>query len=72
RTEAAKARGTARGADHRLSGLQEEMALRTRRGRQHVDVEEPAAPESSYTSPTATDFSQPSPPLDIAEDAPPL
>ncbi|MFJ6743115.1 hypothetical protein ACIQOU_30070 [Streptomyces sp. NPDC091279] len=75
RTEAAKARGTARGADHRLSGLQEEMALRTRRGRQHADVEEPATPsapklESSYANRTATDFVEPSQPPEGEQDAP--
>ncbi|WP_251058497.1 MULTISPECIES: MobF family relaxase [unclassified Streptomyces] len=63
RAEAAKVRSTARGAEYRQSGLQEEMTRRTRRGRQHADVEESPAPsapkpESSYANRTTTDFSQ--------------
>ncbi|WP_234323528.1 MobF family relaxase [Streptomyces sp. NRRL F-2580] len=77
RTEAAKARSTARGADHRVSGLQEEMTLRTQHGRQRADVEESAArsapkPEYPYANRTAMDFVQPSPPPDNAQDAPPV
>ncbi|MGW5401985.1 MobF family relaxase [Streptomyces sp. NPDC003952] len=77
RTEAAKARSTARGADHRVSGLQEETILRTQRGRQRADVEESAAssapkPEYPYANRTAMDFVQPSPAPDNAHDAPPV
>ncbi|RXS81483.1 conjugal transfer protein TraA [Streptomyces sp. TM32] len=76
RAEAAKARSTARGADHRVSGLQKEMTLRTHHGRQHADAEEAATPSSplpdhSYAYRT-TDYTQPSPPPDAAQDAPPV
>ncbi|MCH0566936.1 MobF family relaxase [Streptomyces sp. MUM 2J] len=77
RTQAAKARSTARGADHRVSGLQKEMTLRTQLGRQGADVEESAAPstpkpESSYANRTSMDYTQLSTPPDSAQDAPPV
>ncbi|WP_327376528.1 relaxase domain-containing protein [Streptomyces sp. NBC_01216] len=76
RAEAIKARSTARGADHRVSGLQKETSLRHRRGGQHVDVGESVAPtspspDSSYASRTAMDHTQPALP-DSAHDAPPV
>ncbi|WP_327368548.1 MobF family relaxase [Streptomyces sp. NBC_01217] len=77
RAEAIKARRTARGADHRVSGLQKEASLRTQRGRQHADADESVAPsspkpESSYANRTAMDYTQPGPPPDSAQDAPPV
>ncbi|WP_241838018.1 MobF family relaxase [Streptomyces sp. CB03234] len=73
--EAAKARSTARGADQRAAGLQEEMARRTQRGLQHADAEESASPsapkpESSYADRTTADFPQQYPPSEAVQDAP--
>ncbi|MCX4549592.1 MULTISPECIES: MobF family relaxase [unclassified Streptomyces] len=71
RAEAVKARSTARGADHRVSGLQKEMTLRTQRGRQHTDVEESAAPSSpTPENHTAMEYAQLSSPPDAAQDVP--
>ncbi|MCZ4118123.1 MobF family relaxase [Streptomyces sp. H39-S7] len=77
RAEAIKARSTARGADHRVSSLQKEGLLRTQRGGQHLDADESVAPsspkpESSYANRTAMDHTQPGPPPDSAQDAPPV
>ncbi|MFJ2414374.1 MobF family relaxase [Streptomyces brevispora] len=77
RAEAIKARSTARGADHRVSSLQKEGRLRTQRGGQHLDADESVAPsspkpESSYANRTAMDHTQPGPPPDSAQDAPPV
>ncbi|MFF9346653.1 MobF family relaxase [Streptomyces sp. NPDC014734] len=74
RAEAARARSTAHGADHRMSGLQNEMALRTRRGRHDAEESaESSAPkhESPYANRTALDYAQPSLP-DTAQDTPPV
>lgn len=76
RAEAIKARSTARGADHRVSGLQNETRLRAQHGRQHVDADEsevPSSPkpESPYAERTAVDHTQPVPP-DSTHDAPPV
>ncbi|MFD4210520.1 hypothetical protein ACFWRG_31545, partial [Micromonospora tulbaghiae] len=76
RAEAIKARSTAHGADHRVSGLQKETSLRAQHGRQHVDADESAVPsapkpDSSYANRTAVDHTQPAPP-DSAHDAPPV
>ncbi|MET8690543.1 MobF family relaxase [Streptomyces sp. NPDC004732] len=76
RAEAIKARSTARGADHRVSGLQKETRLRAQHGRQHVDADEsevPSSPkpESPYANRTTVDHTQPVPP-DSAHDAPPV
>ncbi|TYR58635.1 AAA family ATPase [Streptomyces parvus] len=77
RAEAIKARSTARGADHRVSSLQKEGRLRTQRGGQHLDADESVAPsspkpESWYANRTAMDHTQPGPPPDSAQDAPPV
>ncbi|GAA2951482.1 MobF family relaxase [Streptomyces enissocaesilis] len=77
RAEAIKARSTARGADHRVSSLQKEGRLRTQRRGQHLDADESVAPsspkpESSYANRTAMDHTQPGPPPDSAQDAPPV
>lgn len=76
RAEAIKARSTAHGANHRVSGLQKEASLRSQHGRQHVDADESVAPsspkpDSSYANRTAMDHTQPAPP-DSAHDAPPV
>ncbi|MFG2671583.1 MobF family relaxase [Streptomyces sp. NPDC048445] len=76
RAEAIKARSTARGADHRVSGLQNETRLRAQHGRQHVDADESEVPsslkpESTYAKRTAVDHTQPVPP-DSTHDAPPV
>ncbi|MYX77626.1 relaxase domain-containing protein [Streptomyces sp. SID3915] len=77
RTEAIKARSTAHGADHRVSGLQKETILRAQHGRQHVDADESVAPSSpkqnsSYANRTTMDYTRPGPPPDSAQDAPPV
>ncbi|MFE3473865.1 MobF family relaxase [Streptomyces bacillaris] len=76
RAEAIKARSTAGGAAHRVSGLQKETRLRAQHGRQSVDADEsevPSSPkpESLYANRTAVDHTQPVPP-DSAHDAPPV
>ncbi|MFD7580964.1 AAA family ATPase [Kitasatospora sp. NPDC059817] len=48
RTEATKARATARKADSRVSGLREELTWRTDRSRQNPDTEEAAAPVTPH------------------------
>ncbi len=77
RAEATKARSTARGADHRVFGLQREVTLRAQRGRQHTGTEEAAAapspkPETLYADRTAMDYTQLSTPPDPTQDAPPV
>ncbi|MEH0614739.1 MobF family relaxase [Streptomyces scabiei] len=75
RAEAAKMRNTARGAEYRASGLQEETLGRTRGGRQQSDVEESQTqfaprPESPYGSRPTADLSQPHESPDAAPDTP--
>ncbi|MEV7090118.1 MobF family relaxase [Streptomyces sp. NPDC093085] len=73
RAEASKIRSTARNAERREAGLQDELARRTQPGRRRGDVEESPTPhdlkpESSYANRTTTDYPQ----LQQSPDTPPI
>ncbi|WP_233290190.1 MobF family relaxase [Kitasatospora sp. MBT66] len=77
RTEATKARRTARNADGRASGLREELTVRADRNRQSAEPAEAAAPtppqpESPYGHRTTTDYPHNSIPPDNVQDALPV
>lgn len=75
RAEATKARSTAHGADHRVSGLQEEMTLRVRGGREDAGEPSELSPpkrEAPYANRTTMDYAQPDPPPGNVQQAPPI